>query len=220
MMNFPSPYFNAPILSSSNHVSTVLSDYSIAILQAGSFLGRALSGVLADTFGVWHMFMFAAVLEAITMFAFWTVSPIPAPAVVVGEVLFGFSSGAWIALVAASCGAISPVKEFGMRLGMIWTVTSIPLIIGPVVCGVLVTAAGGKFMYAAIFCGVGYALGAFLAIFPRIVELLRTHRDRRDLKINSATAEKPALPPQSQPSSHILATPQQHEPDPKQIETT
>ena len=77
MPSFPSPYFNAPVLASSNHLSGTLSEYSVAILQSGSFIGRCSSGILADHFGVWNMFLVFAVAEAVAMFAFWTASPLP-----------------------------------------------------------------------------------------------------------------------------------------------
>ncbi len=135
MLSWLSPYFNAPILSSSNNLSPKISDYSIAILQAGSFVGRVLSGILADAFGVWNMFVTMGMICAISLFAFWTAAPIPPAAVVVGMVAYGFSSGGWISLVAASTGAISPTREFGLRLGMLWSLSSIGILAGPVICG-------------------------------------------------------------------------------------
>ncbi|ORY28265.1 major facilitator superfamily domain-containing protein [Naematelia encephala] len=172
MMNWVSPYFNAPTLATSNYLPTNIASYSVAILQAGSFTGRALSGVLADAVGVWHMYVLMALLQAVVIFAFWTASPLPAAAVVVGLAGYGFASGAWITLVAASMGAISPTREFGMRLGMLWSLSSIPLLIGPVICGVLVGVDSGKFSYAAIFCGFTFLIGAALAVSPRALEML------------------------------------------------
>lgn len=133
--SFPTPYFNAPVLAESNHLSANLREYSVAILQTGSFIGRCSSGFIADRFGVWNTFIVFAFAEAVCMFAFWTASPLPAAAVVVGEVWYGIASGGWITLVAASCATISPVKEFGMRLGMLWTITALPLFAGPAACG-------------------------------------------------------------------------------------
>ncbi|KAK8869646.1 hypothetical protein IAR55_000214 [Kwoniella newhampshirensis] len=172
MLNFFSPYFNAPTLASSNNLSANLSSYSIAILQAGSFLGRASSGVLADAFGVWTVFITVTVGCSISIFAFWVASPIAPAAAVVGLVAYGFFSGAWITLVAASTGAISPTREFGMRLGMLWSLTAIPGLVGPVICGVLISSHGQIFKYAGIFVGSSHIVGAVVTIAPRIVEIL------------------------------------------------
>jgi MFS family permease len=124
-----------PVYATSNNVSTAISDYAVAILQAGSFFGRALSGILADRFGVWNMYTSSGFISAISLFAFWTDASLPAPVIVIGLFTYGSGSGAWISLVAASCGAISPVREFGMRLGMLWTLSSFGILAGPVVCG-------------------------------------------------------------------------------------
>lgn len=59
----------------------------------------------------------------------------PDAVVIIGLLGYGFGSGGWITLVAASCGAISPVREYGMRLGMLWSLSSLGIIAGPVICG-------------------------------------------------------------------------------------
>jgi MCP family monocarboxylic acid transporter-like MFS transporter 10 len=130
-----SPYFNAPIYVASNALPSNIASYSIAILQTGSFLGRALSGILADLFGVWNMYVTMGLASGISIFAFWCPQPIPTAVAIIGLLSYGFASGAWITLVAASCGAISPTREFGMRLGMLWSLSSLGALAGPVICG-------------------------------------------------------------------------------------
>ncbi|ADV19523.1 hypothetical protein I305_03094 [Cryptococcus gattii E566] len=173
MMNVFSPYFNAPVLLTSNGLSENLASYSIAILQAGSMIGRALSGVLADLFGVWTVFVISILGSSISVYAFWVPQSINTATAVVGLVAYGIFSGAWIALVAASCGAISPTREFGMRLGMLWSTTSVLCLIGPVICGVLISSNNATFEYAGIFVGSTHLLGAFVTVGPRLVEVTR-----------------------------------------------
>lgn len=107
----------------------------MAFVQAGSFLGRGLSGILADRYGVWNVFVTSGLGLTVTLLAFWTGVPLPDAVVVIGIITYGFASGAWIALVAASCAAISPTREFGMRLGMLWSCTAVLQTFGPVICG-------------------------------------------------------------------------------------
>ncbi|ODN83254.1 hypothetical protein L202_01428 [Cryptococcus amylolentus CBS 6039] len=173
MMNVFSPYFNAPILFDSNNLSPELADYSIAILQAGSMIGRAMSGALADLFGVWTVFVCSILGSSISVYAFWVPPSINVATAVVGLVAYGAFSGAWIALVAASCGAISPTREFGMRLGMLWSTTSVLALAGPVICGLLITSNGGKFEHAGLFVGSTHLVGAGLTVAPRFLEILR-----------------------------------------------
>ncbi|WVQ78583.1 hypothetical protein IAT38_000669 [Cryptococcus sp. DSM 104549] len=172
MLNLFTPYFNAPVLATGNNLSSELSSYSIAILQAGSFLGRAASGYLADLFGVWTVFVCSIIGCSISIYAFWVPPDINAATAVVGMVAYGLFSGAWFGLVAASCGAISPTREFGMRLGMLWSTTSIAALAGPVICGLLITNSGGKFEHAGLFVASTHLLGAFLTVAPRVVDVV------------------------------------------------
>ena len=97
--------------------------------------GRAGCGFLSDRLGVYRVFVTSAICCGITVLAFWTGWPMPTPVVVVGLFIYGLVSGPWIALVPTACAAISPGKELGMRVGMIWTLSGFTLLAGPVAGG-------------------------------------------------------------------------------------
>ncbi|TXT10293.1 uncharacterized protein COLE_04227 [Cutaneotrichosporon oleaginosum] len=166
MLNVFSPYFNAPVLAA-NLLPANMEGYAVALLQAGSFVGRAAAGVLADALGVWVVFGGTSFASAVVLFAFWTGASGTAVGVL-GLVCYGIVSGAWFTLVAAACATISPVDEIGMRLGMLWTLVGPPILAGPVVCGVLITADGGRFNSAGLFCGATMLLAAFLMPGPKM----------------------------------------------------
>jgi MCP family monocarboxylic acid transporter-like MFS transporter 10 len=84
-------------------------------------------------------------------------------------------TGAVIALVAACCAQISPVREFGLRLGMMWTIASLPLLAGPQICGVLVEAEKGYTGFS-IFSGVSIIAGSLTAFAPVMWKRYRNHR--------------------------------------------
>lgn len=130
-----SPYFNAQVLARSNKCSPTIQAYSVAILQAGSFVGRVLAGRLADRFGVWLVFGMIPFLTSVSLFAFWVGSPIGAAPTILGLVFYGAFSGGWFTLAAAATAAISPVQEIGSRIGMMWNGIALPMLIGPVVTG-------------------------------------------------------------------------------------
>jgi hypothetical protein len=129
-----SPYFDAPVLATANELPDNIARYAVTILQAGSFAGRALSGLLADNLGVWRVFPAMGLLTVLVLFAFWT-APIGVAGTVMGMVSYGFTSGAWISLLSAAATATAPPHEVGMRVGMLWTVVSLPILAGPVICG-------------------------------------------------------------------------------------
>lgn len=138
--------------------------------------------MLADRLGVWNVSGTVAILSTVVLASFWTPSPhLPDGAVVFGLLAYGYTSGAWTALIPACCATVSPVKEQGMRMGMIWTACAAPALVGPVICGgqssisvyvrdaddlALVSADHGLFTYAAIFCAVTYSAGLITGVSP------------------------------------------------------
>lgn len=136
-----SPYFNAQVLALSNNASPAITAYSVAILQAGSFVGRILAGRLADRFGVWLVFGTIPFFTSLTLFAFWVGSPLGSAPTILGLLFYGAFSGGWFTLAAAATAAISPIEEIGSRIGMMWNGIAVPMLIGPVVTG---SECGGK----------------------------------------------------------------------------
>lgn len=173
MFNWMSPMFNAPIISRANRVSPWVADYSIAIMSAGGFFGRTISGLLADWFGVWNVFGTTSFLTAVVVFAFYIPCPIGDAAVVVAFLLYGWVSGAWLTLVSAVIASISPVEEVGLRIGIAWSVCGPTMIAGPVICGALIAEDNDRFTYAAAFCGATFTVSSFLAIGPRMLQVVR-----------------------------------------------
>lgn len=200
-----SPYFNVPLYTTSNNSSATITYYSVAFVQAGSFIGRGASGFLADAFGVWNIFVASGLSLTVTLLAFWTGVPLPDAVVVIGIFTYGIASGAWIALVAASCAAISPTREFGMRLGMLWSSTALLQTFGPVICGgesfvpakgesadrsALVTQGNNTFTYAAIFCAIAALIGTAITIAPRILEIVQLRSASKSQEIEEHKADK------------------------------
>ncbi|KAL1407862.1 hypothetical protein Q8F55_007298 [Vanrija albida] len=162
--SFFTPYFDAPVLAANNLTPTVAA-YAVALLQTGSFVGRVLAGVLADSMGVWNLFGSVGFATPVWVLATW-IPHVGSAGGIVALLGYGVLSGAWITLVSASAAAISPTREIGLRLGMLWSATGPPILIGPSVSGQLITAAGGKFTYAGVFCGVTLLAGAVLIVVP------------------------------------------------------
>ncbi|WVQ78584.1 hypothetical protein IAT38_000670 [Cryptococcus sp. DSM 104549] len=176
MFNWFTPYFNAPLLFTGNNLSSNLASYSIAIMQGAAFAGRLAAVFLANRFGVRGIFTLSTLGCSVTIFAFWTPSDINTATAIVGLVSHGFASGAWFALVSANCGAISPTREFGMRLGMMWTTTSVATLIGPVISGVLIGNNDGKFSHAGAFVGATHFLGCVITAVPQIIDFVSSRR--------------------------------------------
>jgi hypothetical protein len=129
-----SPTFSALTYAQNNRLPHSISIYSIAILQAGSVVGRLGSGVLADAIGVMKVWCSIGLASAIVIFAFWVPPVGPAPAII-GLLLWGALNGGWFTLAGSATAAVSPLEETGMRFGMLITCLAVPSLVGPVISG-------------------------------------------------------------------------------------
>jgi hypothetical protein len=71
----------------------------------------------------------------VVVLGFWTGAQLPETIFVVGLVLYGYASGAWITLKAPSKGAIISTKEFGMSVEMLWPTVGVSPLVEPVAGG-------------------------------------------------------------------------------------
>jgi MFS family permease len=82
--------------------------------------------------------------------------------------LFGFVSGAAIALTPALVAQISPIREIGVRTGMVVAAGSIGALTGSPIGGALIGEDNGGFLYLQLFAGCVTAAGTLCFIFTRI----------------------------------------------------
>ncbi|BEI98685.1 hypothetical protein CcaverHIS631_0309840 [Cutaneotrichosporon cavernicola] len=171
-----SPYFNASLYARANHASPTVVGYAVAILQAGNFVGRMASGPLADRFGTWLIFVLFAALSAITLFGFFIV-PLNTPATVAGLAIYGCVSGGHVTLIPAVTATISPAHEIGMRLGLLWTVLSVTMLVGPVISGELITVGNGTYKWAGLWNALQFCLSTAVLSVPGVVMWRRRRRE-------------------------------------------
>ncbi|KAL2862529.1 MCT family MFS transporter [Aspergillus lucknowensis] len=133
-----------------------LAGYLVPILNAGSLFGRLLSGFAGDKIGRYNAFIIVCYITGIMVLALW----IPASsdqAIIAFAVLFGFFSGAYISLIAALIVQISPLREIGIRTGLVFLLASIGgLTTGPM-AGRILDASGwdGVKIFAGVLCLAG-----------------------------------------------------------------
>jgi MCP family monocarboxylic acid transporter-like MFS transporter 10 len=157
---------------------------------------------MAGRFGVIEVFIACGVAGGISVLALWSSRAVGTAGTIIGLYLYGLfggllhgfllrhetpitdattdafvTSGAVIALVAACCAQISPVREFGLRLGMMWTVASLPLLAGPQLAGLLVQKEGGYTGFS-LFSGITIIAGSLLAFAPVMWKRYRSRRQR------------------------------------------
>lgn len=107
------------------------------------------------------------IFTVIIVFGLWIPGYGAAPIIVFAS-LYGFCSGAYIALLPALVAQISEIKQIGVRNGANYALLSITTLTGNPIGGALIGADDGGFLYMKIFTGVSMAVGTALFIASRI----------------------------------------------------
>ncbi|KAK1820166.1 pre-rRNA processing [Friedmanniomyces endolithicus] len=122
----------------------------LSMMNGSSFIGRLLSAGIADhlgSYGALHVHGFVTAAASILLMAFWTTANTVGKAI--GFVLlFGMFSGAVIGLPPASMAFIIGKTDklaqarLGQRVGMMYSIASLPALGGPLIAGHLITQFG------------------------------------------------------------------------------
>ncbi|GIC91350.1 putative MFS monocarboxylate transporter [Aspergillus udagawae] len=163
------PLFYVPAFASTAlHTSTDLSFYLVSVLNAGSAFGRIGSSLLTYRVGASHILLASVIASATLLFGWIGIHSVAS--FVVFCVLFGIFSGVLISanpLVIAH-PVVSPTPSvIGTRMGMQWFATSLGVLIGAPIAGVLEGHGGDNgFLALQIFSGAGMAVGAAFLLVP------------------------------------------------------
>ncbi|TXT07342.1 hypothetical protein VHUM_03062 [Vanrija humicola] len=163
------PFFFVTIHASELGASSNLAFYSLAVLNAGSTLGRLFAGV-ADKFGRLNSITLGTTLTGILLLVFWI--PLNSvPALLAFGALFGFVAGTIISLVPPSVAQMSVPHEIGARVGLTYAILAFFTLSGPPINGALLSQGGGGrrgFQYAGAFSGSVVLAGAVLLLAARL----------------------------------------------------
>jgi MFS family permease len=142
--------------------------FLIATLNAGSLFGRIFSGVVADIAGAYNTFVSVSALAGVLVLALY----IPAStitALFVFSVLFGFTSGAYIALIAPLVVKISPLSESGYRIGLLFCLSSFSGLVTNPIAGLIIEQWDGGYTGMKIFSGIMLLSGTGLVFLSRLI---------------------------------------------------
>jgi MFS family permease len=104
---------------------TEISGYGIvAILNAGSFFGRWIPGLIADKYGRFNVIIATILLCFITILAFWLPAGNSTPLIVVFAFTFGFASGSNLGLIPVCLSQLCSPDAYGRYLATAYFLTS------------------------------------------------------------------------------------------------
>jgi MFS family permease len=129
----------------------------LALLSAGSVLGRILTNVLADKLGAFQLLLPCTFVTGCLGFV-WIGIRSP-PGAIAFCVLYGFFAGAIVSLAPFALVTISPdLSVVGTRMGMSFGFASFGLLIGSPIGGALLKTNAG-FTAVQVFCGTLVTVG-------------------------------------------------------------
>lgn len=146
----------------------------LSILNAGSFFGRWVPGLLADKIGRFNTMILMVFLCMITTFALWLPAAlISSPSVtqaliIIFALLFGFASGSNITLGPVCAGQLCRTEDYGRYFATCFTGVGIGTLVGIPIAGEILKRAGGSYVGLITFGGANYTVGLVLFTWARI----------------------------------------------------
>jgi len=159
--------------------------YALVIVNGSSCVGRLSPGIVVRYIGVVPFILLSTGMCAIMIFALIGVTTVTG--FVVFGILYGFSAGAFIALMAPLIAVLSDnMSELGLRMGIAFTLCGVGALAGPPISGALLSE---RFIWwkPAVFSGTFGLLGT--AMFGVMAYLLhRRHKLEKRSNVETAPA--------------------------------
>ncbi|KAF4167588.1 hypothetical protein CNMCM6936_004852 [Aspergillus lentulus] len=144
-------------------------DYLVAIINAGSLLGRLSAGVCSDRVGGNNILVCVVFQAGVVVLGLWFPAAGNA-AIIVFAVVFGFTTGIYVSFAPVLMVAISPLEEIGYRMGLIFLFASVGGLTTSPIGGAILQRNGGSYTRMKLFSGVMLLVGAGFMVAARVVQ--------------------------------------------------
>jgi len=162
------PFFYIVQYAQDTGVSSRLAFDVLAVMNAGSVIGRIIPPYIADLIGRYNTFIPCAILSGICALAIW----LPTHNLL-GTMwfaaLYGVFSGAFIAINTTCLAQISKMNKIGTRIGMLYALLSFPSLVGGPIAGALLTREKGSYTGLIVFVGVSQLLAAAIIMIVKLM---------------------------------------------------
>lgn len=138
-----------------------------------SLPGRILPGYYGDKHGRFNVMIAMCAFSALVLLVMWLpgtlLAPRSAAVYVVTSLLYGFASGAFVGMVPALLGQISPdITKIGVRQGALFTCISVATLTGSPIAGAILSQQQGTFWGLQVFAGVMMVACVLFLILARV----------------------------------------------------
>lgn len=176
------PLFYLQLFAVDHGVDVRITTYCLAIMNAGSTMGRIIPTFLADRLGVYNMILPSIFISAALIFSIFGATN--SPGVILVAVLFGFSSGAYISLIPSLLVSLcNNLGELGVKMGCAYSVVAAAMLTGTPIAGALLGQERGNsqslsWWRAIIFTGICAFTGLICMTISRTIFVRRKGRQR------------------------------------------
>ncbi|KAH9942699.1 MFS general substrate transporter [Amylocystis lapponica] len=133
------PAFYLQLWVTLHNLSPTLAFYTVAIMNAGSMLGRTGPNMAADIFGHLNVTLPITLILCGLVFAMYGVKS--TGAVIIFSILYGCISGAFVSLVPPLMAAFArDLDEIGVRIGLCYFIISFAILTGTPITGALLSS--------------------------------------------------------------------------------
>lgn len=140
----------------------------MAILNAGSFLGRALPGYWGDVFGPFNSNIAAVALSVFACLVVWLPFGETMPGVVVFAVLIGFASGNNISISPVCIGRLCKTQHYGRYYATSYTAVAVACLVSIPIGGEILAATDGDYWGLIVFTALVYVASFFTLMAAKI----------------------------------------------------
>jgi predicted MFS family arabinose efflux permease len=149
-------------------ITSQMAFYLLALINAGSSLGRILPNFAADYFGPLNMQMIFAFVSAILSLSLIAIKSVKG--ILAFCVLYGFFTGTFVSLPAPTTASLSTdVSTLGARMSMAFMTAAIGSLVGtPIAGAILATDGGENWSMLQVWSGVLLILSASSMLVARV----------------------------------------------------
>lgn len=161
------PVFYLQLDSIKHDINIDLSFYSLVIMNAASFIGRCMSGIIASYTGALNLMIVSTVACSAIIISMIALSD--TDSMVLLGLAYGYFSGIFIALVVPLVTSFTPdLSELGARMGVCFSFTAFSGLLGGPISGALV---GSQYRWwiASLFSGLIALLGSLMLVVVRLM---------------------------------------------------
>ncbi|BGP37108.1 hypothetical protein JCM10449v2_001012 [Rhodotorula kratochvilovae] len=162
------PNFYEQLYFQANGASTTATTYALAFFNAGSFFGRTIPNLIADYVGPFNVQAVCCFGAGIMIFLMKVMTS--EALLILHAVLYGFFSGAFIALVSPITVSISnDLSEIGLRQGIAFLIVAGSSVGCNPIAGRLLANNHGNFMHPIAFAGTMVLAGSVSMTVGRVL---------------------------------------------------